>query len=216
VRNPQESSAIKVAILFGCATLFLTAVQLGLPLKGIQLNQTLGDIFLALAILSLLGLLVTLGWIFIPWVRNLWAGIKRQWPFALARTVRQLRTRQREAEQDVQELQSRNEGLNQENEELAQRLDERKRKRVEGWREFFNNFDYANDNVLLTAAYSDISPFLKDDIKDAFQNPSHVRIELDNRTGTADTIIKGQSPASQETLLLDEVTRIEREEWERL
>ena len=46
-----------------------------------------------------------------------------------------------------QELQSTNEQLKQQNEELTQRLDERKRKRVDGWREFFNNFDYVNENV---------------------------------------------------------------------
>src|SRR5829696_8681925 len=77
MRNSQESAAIKVAIFFGCATLFLTAVQVGLPLKGIQLNPTLGNFFLALALLSLLGLLATLAWIFIPWVRNLWAWVKQ-------------------------------------------------------------------------------------------------------------------------------------------
>jgi len=67
--------------------------------------------------------------------------------------------------------------------------------------------------VLVTAAYSDISQYLKDEIKDVLQNRRNIRLELDNRTGGADTIIKGQDPDSQKTLLLDEVTRIERE-WE--
>jgi len=68
---------MKVAIFFGCVTFFLTAVQVGLALKGIQLNPALGNVFLALALLSLLGLLTTLGWIFIPWIRNSWAWAKR-------------------------------------------------------------------------------------------------------------------------------------------
>jgi hypothetical protein len=114
-----------------------------------------------------------------------------------------------EAKRQIEELKS-------ENEELKKKLDKRKRKRIEWWRESFDKFDFANHNVLLSAAYADISEFLKDDIRDALQNRSHLRVELDARTGGSGLILKGQDPASQKTLLLDEVTRIGREEWERI
>jgi hypothetical protein len=77
VRNSQESAAIKVAILFGFATVFLTAVQVWLQLKDTRLIPVLENAFLVLTLLSLLGFLGTLAWIFMPWVRDLWAWVKR-------------------------------------------------------------------------------------------------------------------------------------------
>lgn len=118
--------------------------------------------------------------------------------------------------EEIERQKAENEELKSENEELKKKLDKRRRKRIEWWRESFDKFDYVNDNVLLSAAYADISEFLQDDIRDALQNRSHVRVELDARTGGSGLIIKGQDPASQKTLLLDEVTRIGREQWERI
>jgi hypothetical protein len=159
---------------------------------------------------------------YIAWaVAGLWAvylassRFREWWPFALASTVSSLRRKLLEAERDAQRLESVNRRVKQANEELTQRLDERKRQRIDGWREFFDNFDYANDNVLVTAVYSDIRPFLKDEIVERFENPREVHVELDTRGGR-DVVVRGQTPSSVKTLLLDEVTRIEREEWERL
>jgi len=58
-------TAIRVAVIFGCAAIFFGALEVSLPLKGIQLNPMLGNAFLALALLSFV---VTLAAIFWPWI----------------------------------------------------------------------------------------------------------------------------------------------------
>src|SRR5215216_3659895 len=102
--------------LFG---LGLPLLQWGLEARGVNLSPAQGNLLLVLAALSFLGGLSIIFWSWVarlwPWV---WGQIKQRWPFALARTARQLRLRLGEAGQEIQRLSTENEQLEQSNENL--------------------------------------------------------------------------------------------------
>jgi hypothetical protein len=90
--------------------------------------------------------------------------------------------------------------------------EDRRRAHIKNWRDYFENFNYAEENILETGMYSQISPYLQEEIRERLQNRREMHLEIDNRTG-GEVLIRGQSPSSVKTLLLDEVTRLE-QEWE--
>jgi hypothetical protein len=145
--------------------------------------------------------------------RAAWPVLRRWRPLTLAPIESDSSTNQ-EAEElrtRLAEVRQEREMLKRKNEELTQKLDERRRRRIDAWREFFDNFDYANENVRETATYLQIRPELKREIVERLEDPRHIQVELDNRSGVDRTVVVGQSPSSVKTLLLDEVTRLERE-----
>ena len=179
-----------------------------MPLKGIQLNPALGNVFLVLALLSLLGLLAALGWIFIPWIRNLWAGIKKWWPFALARTVRHLGTELREARDRNEQLDQLHKNLQTERDQLFEVLQDTKRelkrgerrKRIEKWRSVICDFDFHAENFASTDTYFEMEQYLLPEVVEMFKRPRTVHIGNEVHGDLA------YKPA-----LLREVTRIEGE-----
>jgi hypothetical protein len=88
--------------------------------------------------------------------------------------------------------------------------EERRRELIKDWRDFFDNFNYPEENILETGTYSHIRPYLDQEIVERLEKPRELHVEIDTRGGR-DVAIRGQTPSSVKTLLLDEVTRLERE-----
>jgi len=163
----------------------------GLEARGVELTPAQGSILLVLAAISFVAGIGLFLWSF---VGRLWSGIKRRWPFALARTVRQLRTRLHDAEHEHRRLRDRNEQLDQLNRNLkAERdqlsevlLDTKRerakfkaerdelrsgewRQRVENWEAVILDFDFHNDNFASTDTYFDMEDYLRPEVVEMFK-----------------------------------------------
>ncbi len=142
-----------------------------------------------------------------------WPKLGGWWPFALARTGDRLRTKLREAEQDIERLRLENEQLKEENGKLTRTQNDRRRDLIKSWRDGLDSHDPVEGNILRTATYSAIRPHLKPEIRDDLENPRLVNVEIDSRSGEDRLVVVNQDPFSVKNTLLDEVARIEGE-WQ--
>jgi phage terminase Nu1 subunit (DNA packaging protein) len=197
----------------------------GLEARGVELTPAQGNILLVLAAISFVAGIGLFLWSF---VGRLWSGIKRRWPFALARTVRQLRTRLHDAEQEHRRLRDRNEQLDQLNKNLEAERDQlsevlldtkrerakfraerdelkagERRKRIEEWRSVIRDFDFRTYSFAEAEAdtFSQMKLVgLRPEVIKMFEAPRTLPVGNEARGDTA-----------YRYTLLDEVARIERE-----
>ncbi len=180
----------------------LAFLPMGLEAVGYNLSPQQGyGVLVAAGLLIWIALLVFV-W---PWISEAWLWIRRDAQIREAQEAQQrLREKLHEVEQECEKLRK-------DNEKLAQSQNDRRRDLIKTWRDYFDNYDYVGGNIRETGTYSSIRPHLSQEILERLENPRELHIEVDNRTG-GDLTVRGQSPSSVKTLLLDEVTRLE-QEW---
>ena len=96
----------------------------GLEARGVELTPAQGNILLVLAAISFVAGIGLFLW---SLAGRLWRSIKRLWPFALARTARQIRTRLREAADRNEQLDQLNQNLEAQCETVSNALQLEKR-----------------------------------------------------------------------------------------
>src|SRR5918997_6541220 len=86
-----------------------------------------------------------------------------------------------------------------------------RRDSIKSWRDAIESYDHDEGNIRTTATYSAIRPHLKQEIRERLENPREFHVEIDDRSGVDGVTVRGKTPSSVKTILLDEVARIEKE-----